>query len=269
MSFATQLATALGQTPDTFAGEAVQNIDFTLLSAVLVGMASRMDAIDGGGLDVLSPLIKLPDDGGDGGDDFFVHANGDKLLVRADTDNTGTADLDMLELDAAGQTAKAFGSELLTAANAASLFASNIAQTTYADYKLYAASTDTHLSDLDVTFTPESASQRVLLLGNFMIESHNDAMMYLKRDGVEIGSAAAAGSRSYGLIPIFYDTQNQNTPFQQVPIYLDAPATTSAITYSWHIRRASALPVSLNGGLSDTDITSAERGVSTIIAMGV
>jgi hypothetical protein len=167
-------------------------------------------------------------------------------------------------------TAKTSGA-LIDAANLleAILAAQNKVQTHHVDPESYTASADTHLSHMDVTITPSSSTSRVGLSANLSLEVNIGApgsMIYVKRDGVEIGSAAAAGNRIHGLCPIPFDGDNASSMAQVSVNYIDAPATDSAVTYSFHVRMSASAVVTLNRTLNDTDTSIHERATSTAIA---
>jgi hypothetical protein len=179
------------------------------------------------------------------------------------TDATGLAGTADIAAETAG--------ELIDANNVreAMLAAQNIVQVHHAGAESYTAATDTHLDDLDVTITPSATTSRVRLAASISLEVNigaPGAVIYMKRGTTEIGSAATAGNRVVGHVSVPFDSDNASTLAAVSIEYIDSPATTSATTYSFHVRMNSSAVVTLNRTINDTDTNIHERATSTAIA---
>lgn len=84
------------------------------------------------------------------------------------------------------------------------------------------------LSGLSVSITPESASNKILLVAMVSISYNNNGSLRFTKNGTPIGVGNAAGSRQQTT------TQDANVATNGITytlIHLDDPSTTSAITY--------------------------------------
>jgi hypothetical protein len=97
--------------------------------------------------------------------------------------------------------------------------------------------TITNVTGVNVSITPSSTSNKILIYCRFFGEfsgDPQDAMFGLKRDSVEIGGAVSAGDRTYGIsIPVdsATSTDNASTPDTVYFHHLDSPSLTSSLTY--------------------------------------
>ena len=186
------------------------------------------------------------------------------LKIGGDT-VTGIADTSEI---AAATSGKLIDAAALREAVRAAL---NTQQTHVTTAVSYTSGTEVHLSDVDATITPSSTSANVMIEGTITLETGANATLFIKREisggaTTEIGSAPTAGSnRNEGHIPVPFDGQNTSTPGVISFKYVDSPSTTSATTYSFHIRAPTSTASHLNMAASDADTTDFERGTSTII----
>ena len=139
--------------------------------------------------------------------------------------------------------------------------------------KIFAASNDTHISDMDEKITLEPGNH-VDVLFIVVFEADANGAFYIKAkkagetSGTEIFPAQNAGNGYNGLAPIIYDNNNAVTP---TPVQVFAPdydpglTTTTEVTFSLHVRRAGTLrnrQFALNRNLSNSDTYQKFRGVS-------
>lgn len=126
------------------------------------------------------------------------------------------------------------------------------------------------VTGLSITYTPTSASNKILIFGCIQIMDTAGTTRFigrLARGGSAIGVADAAGSR----IQAGFDTylaaagQSAGVPFS----FLDSPATTSPVTYSVQIRVESGGTLYVNRNDSDSNASTTPRTVSTLTIMEV
>lgn len=133
----------------------------------------------------------------------------------------------------------------------------------------------TTVTDLSVSITPSSASNKVLVIAS--VSAHLPAttttvgFLSLFRGATNLAAATSPGSRT----PAFASQLQPDGTFQGRNIYvyspniLDSPATTSATTYTVQVKASSGGTVYINRGASDTDDANHTRGFSTLTAMEV
>ncbi len=126
--------------------------------------------------------------------------------------------------------------------------------------------TNLQLTPLDVTITPSAVTAEIKLHGVFSIETSTNAVLYIKRDGVEIGSAPPAGNRLIGLVPVPYDANYSTTLGIVTFLFIDNPNTTAPVTYSFWIRKNTTQATYLNRTRNDANATSRERTTSFVLA---
>ena len=131
------------------------------------------------------------------------------------------------------------------------------------------------LDNMSVNITPSSTNSKILLQANWFGEFSNQAGAYngmfgFLRDNTRVFPYVAE-DRSYGITSAYisYDSQDANTtPEGTFLHYVDAPSTTSQITYKlcW---TGSAYTMYHNRTVSDTTSAGREKGTSMIIAMEI
>ncbi len=127
------------------------------------------------------------------------------------------------------------------------------------------------VTGLTVNITPSSATSKILVLATVSGNGQSGVASLqgqLVRDSTAIAIGDAAGSRtrvSFGNIEDI--VVNINT----LPImFLDSPATTSALTYKIQVRsNVSGQTVVINRSFNDADSATNTRGISTITLMEV
>ena len=128
---------------------------------------------------------------------------------------------------------------------------------------LYASATTHWLTDFDVTITPSAANSLIEIIFFINYETVANSAFFLKRDGVEIGSADPAGSRLYGFAALPYDRENATTMASQVLYYIDAPGTTAPVSYELH-RRGLRSVFAVNRTIRDGNNAFNERATSSV-----
>jgi hypothetical protein len=131
------------------------------------------------------------------------------------------------------------------------------------------------VTGLTVSITPSSATAKVLVIASIYTSGDGGAIgsyLYLYRDGsltTYIGDAASSRAR----VTSSTSWEGQNNPDVQHVMFLDSPATTSAVTYSvrlGHDRTAAGTStVYVNRGTTDTDANYTARTASSITAIEV
>lgn len=127
----------------------------------------------------------------------------------------------------------------------------------------------TDVTGLAVTITPSSASNKILVFCQWSSASYNQESWF-KLAGGNAGNyqGDAAGSRErtasqFGAVANSARADNNSI------IFLDAPATTSAITYKLQTKTLSTGTVYVGRGYTDSDSTSIGRFPASIIAMEI
>jgi len=105
-----------------------------------------------------------------------------------------------------------------------------------------AGSTGAYITSLNTTITPRSATSNVLVTYCISYEVVHDTIFRLYRSvgGVDtmIGTNTTDANYWSGVWNPGYDADNASTPMTTTFMYLDSPATTSAITYKLMIQSA-------------------------------
>ena len=158
--------------------------------------------------------------------------------------------------------------------------AGKILQVQYTQYdtrssQSISATTVTALDNMSVTITPSSTSSKILLTAQWNGEFSNNNMAYesmfsFLRNSTYLG--ATTSSKNYGIMPaaISYWNFDANSTLESCSWkYIDSPATTSQITYYGAINSQMAHTLYHNRNVNNTDSTTYEHGVSSIIAMEI
>ena len=105
-----------------------------------------------------------------------------------------------------------------------------------------AGSTGSFITSLNTTITPRSATSKVLITYCISYEVVHDTIFRLYRNvgGVDTMIGTNVNDANYwsGIWYPGYDADNASTPMTNTFMYLDSPATTSAITYKLMIQSA-------------------------------
>jgi hypothetical protein len=137
------------------------------------------------------------------------------------------------------------------------------------------STTSTSLSDvtdLSVTITPSSATNKVLIIMhiNGAINGSVGGMFFaILRDSTQIALSDAGGSRLRRTFPRLGSSANGYVNGNQSITFLDSPATTSATTYKIQASVTSGSTGYVNRTVDNTDSVNNSWGVSTITVMEV
>ena len=130
------------------------------------------------------------------------------------------------------------------------------------------------VTDLNVSITPSSTSNKVLVTGRLSFGRDNNntgATMRLLRTvsgtSTEIGSGVSEGSRPAGMHEL--STPGSSEMREATINFLDSPNTTSSITYQVQIRSRDGSEVSANRTGSDGNEVYNVRSSSTITVMEI
>lgn len=126
-------------------------------------------------------------------------------------------------------------------------------------------------SGITLTITPSANTSKILIMSTISISgsASTQPMFKLRRDNTTdllVGDAASSRTRATGQSFV----SNSNFTAQGNVVYLDSPATTSAITYEIYWRSAEGPTVAINRSVTDNDGSDyGARLASSIIAMEV
>ena len=125
------------------------------------------------------------------------------------------------------------------------------------------------LTGLTVTITPQSSSNKILLVANIMYSCTGTTYkMYPKRGTTVIGVGGADGSRPQIQSAMGF-SGDANQAEQCTSFYIDSPNTTSATTYSFYAINDNAQSLFINRSVNDQNNNVGQRGITTITAMEV
>ena len=127
-----------------------------------------------------------------------------------------------------------------------------------------ATSTEVDVTGFNVTITPSSSSNKILIMSQCGIgKSATGSVigMQLYRDSTKIAAQATNQTYSAGACVYIYETNNLP---RWVYNYLDSPNTTSAVTYQWKVKGFNSGTIYVNNRNGEDMMTS-----GTVIAMEV
>jgi hypothetical protein len=130
-------------------------------------------------------------------------------------------------------------------------------------------STFTDVPSLSVSITPSSASNKILVFADVKVGQGNGYITFLNlvRNSTTIYIGNTAGSRTSSSSASYaYSVQ---APQPNTIIYLDSPATTSAVTYKIQCKPEGNNPITINSGSTDADFVYYARTASSITVMEV
>jgi hypothetical protein len=128
------------------------------------------------------------------------------------------------------------------------------------------------ITGMSVSITPLFSNSKILLQAQWMGEFNSHSISYnsifsFKRNDTYLGSSDEGDSRFYGIMPpaISLTANAASTPESSFLMYMDTPATTSAITYKLSIISTGGT-VYNNRTVTDNNENGYERGMSMITA---
>ena len=135
------------------------------------------------------------------------------------------------------------------------------------------------ITNLSVTLTPSSASNKILILAHVSMSGQNGGNAgggtAIFRNGSILSGAngAASGSRTrgfaQGISGYAVSSTQEWAMFANSVIFLDSPATTSSTTYQVYWRAEASGGSILNAGYEDSDSTDRRRHASNITVMEI
>jgi hypothetical protein len=137
------------------------------------------------------------------------------------------------------------------------------------------ADTWVDVTGASVTITPTSASSRILVIPDFVWGGDGglgvNYMIRLFRDSTQIYTPTSSGSRATGLFEIesSVSTAYDYMLFPSMRMFLDSPATTSAVTYKIQARLTNGGTFYLNRNHVDTDSVQQMRTSSSFTVMEI
>ena len=89
------------------------------------------------------------------------------------------------------------------------------------------------ITDMTGTITPTSASNKIMVTGNFVLGTTNGGYFHFRilRGSTAIDIGAADGNKTQATYSSFANAFGSQYNFSYTPMYLDSPNTTSATTY--------------------------------------
>ena len=133
-----------------------------------------------------------------------------------------------------------------------------------------------NVTGLTVSITPTSASNKILISGVLQTSSTSNDMYKIRiaKDGTAIFVGNTVAGAASGLSQFYLYTASNLGNWSTIPVpvyYLDSPATTSAVTYSWQVRTQSGGNTMWVNRTSDQSGNDTQNfyGASSIIVMEI
>ena len=132
------------------------------------------------------------------------------------------------------------------------------------------ATSFTDITGLSISITPSNVSSRILVTYNVLTGETGGQfpMLRLVRDSTAIGVGTSVGSRT-AVTTSSWATGANNAHTVQSATFLDAPATTSAVTYKIQTLGTSSQTIFVNRNARDDNANYEPRAISTITAMEI
>jgi hypothetical protein len=151
---------------------------------------------------------------------------------------------------------------------------SNVVQSVKTDTFTTSSTSYVDITGLTATITPTSATSKILIIAQLTIGFVNDQMYGQFRLSGGNATNYVGDTASNRVRTIFGGSSGLNMDGIMLPftmVYLDSPASTSAITYAAQAKQRVSTPgtVYVNRMLTDTDNTSTSRGASSITVIEV
>ena len=147
---------------------------------------------------------------------------------------------------------------------------------TMTDDQTFIGTTFTDITDgtdaLSITITPTSSSSKFLLMMSISASANNGSSRFgfrFMRDSTAVGIGVTAGSRTSVAVQGTGSTSN-NIDEALTSVFLDSPATASAITYKvqGHVEQ-SASTLIINRSSTNADNSTVYRAVSSLTVMEI
>ena len=127
--------------------------------------------------------------------------------------------------------------------------------------------TATDITGLTATITPTNSANKILVFTNINHAEDSSTpypKLFLQRNGTNIGLGDAIGSAVQVSTGAYAGGAVDSVLYPATMMYLDSPATTSAVTYKWQVYTFSGRTFYLNrtGTTGDTNRTSASSSIT-------
>ncbi len=147
-----------------------------------------------------------------------------------------------------------------------------VVSTTKTDTFTTSSTSFVDITGLSVSITPTSATSKIMVFTSLQtsgLADSNSATTRLMRDSTAIFVGDASSSRGQSSADVRGGIGSNRVGSSQAPMTLDAPATTSALTYKVQIRTLTAGSCFVNRGSVDTDNADHTRTASSITVMEI
>jgi formylmethanofuran dehydrogenase subunit D len=183
---------------------------------------------------------------------------------------SGAADGDVLTYDASGDLWIPQGIVLPAG------IGSNVVQTVKTDTFSTTSASFVDVTGLTATITPSSATAKILIIAQTNLTNtnpQNNTAVNMKLAGGNtsnyIGDAAGSRTRTVGNMRTNADFRPGETMLVQSLVFLDAPASTSPVTYSVQVLSVGGGAAIVNVATNDSDASTSSRGASSLTAIEV
>jgi hypothetical protein len=124
--------------------------------------------------------------------------------------------------------------------------------------------TERQISELNSNITPLSSSSKILITLNLNFCAYQTTYGgYFKRNGTAIGIGDSAGSRQRVGLGLS-NTPDTNQVFSYFYQYLDSPASTSSVAYTFWVNNDNGNSIFINRSQNDSDAAVGKRCISTV-----
>lgn len=148
---------------------------------------------------------------------------------------------------------------------------SNVVQTVKTDIFTTTSTSITDITGLSVTITPSSATSKILVLvmaTATMSNSSDTTHIHLFRDATQVFLGDTSGTRTRAMAGISGGSASgpeNRQSFALSGVYLDSPATTSAVTYKVRVSvSGNTAYINANPRATDADDTAAVSSITAI-----
>jgi len=149
---------------------------------------------------------------------------------------------------------------------------SNVVQTVKTDTFTTTSATFTPVTDLSVSITPNTATNKVLIVAQIAVggvSGSSPGHFKVTRGGTDIYRGDAASSRIQAVFGGYSFANNSALLYSFPIVYLDSPATTSSVTYQVETRIGASGTAYVNRDATNADDTNTARGASSITVIEV
>jgi len=130
-----------------------------------------------------------------------------------------------------------------------------VIQTVKTDSSIVSSSSFTNIPVLSVAITPSSTSSKIYVSYSVQASAYNNTVqLRIVRDSTAIGISDAVGSRTRATQAQFFPSSDANHPSGPMSSsFLDAPSSTSELTYKIQVKSQDSASVYFNRSGNDAD----------------